>query len=473
MGRNISSSKQDKGLNINTRSFLTAILVIFVLMILTYVLAMTIPGGYYTRTIDSNGHQVIDTTIPFQYRSGGIPFWKWLLSPVLVLGAEGNGTLIAVIAFLLVIGGIFNSLDKCGVMKYMLDRIVDKYGIARYQLLAVITLFFMMLGAFIGSYEECVPLVPIVTALTIRLGFDALTGLCISILAASCGFASGVCNPFTVGVAQNMVGLPMFSGIWFRGLGFCCIYLLLLGFIVLRAKKIDTISTVSVGKDIFYIDKKMDRSLRLFGSILGLGILLVLSSSIITVLQDYTMIIVAAMFLIAGVTSVLASGMSFKNLVSTFGMGIVTILPAVLMILMASSIKYILIESNVLDTILHGMVSVAETLPKWFVILFIYFVVLVLNFFIATGSAKAIMLMPLIAPIAQIFQIPLQLCIVAYAFGDGFSNAFYPTNPVLLISLGLADVSYGKWAACTWKFQVLNLFLTSMLLLLGLAIGYC
>ena len=73
---------------------------------------------------------------------------------------------------------------------------------------------------------------------------------------------------------------------------------------------------------------------------------------------------------------------------------------------------------------------------------------------------------------AQIFGIESQLCIMAFAFGDGFSNVFYPTNAALLISLGLADVSYGKWVKFSWKFQLLNLLLTSLLLLLGLAVGY-
>jgi uncharacterized ion transporter superfamily protein YfcC len=95
-----------------------------------------------------------------------------------------------------------------------------------------------------------------------------------------------------------------------------------------------------------------------------------------------------------------------------------------------------------------------------------------MNFFIASGSAKAFLLMPLIIPVAEAFGISAQLCIVAYAFGDGFSNVFYPTNPVLLISLGLADVDYGKWAKWSVKFQALNLILTSGLLLLGLVIGY-
>ena len=139
---------------------------------------------------------------------------------------------------------------------------------------------------------------------------------------------------------------------------------------------------------------------------------------------------------------------------------------------MANSIKYTMVEGSILDPILQGMVNTAATLPGWAVILFIYLIVLVMNFFIASGSAKAFLLMPLIIPIAETFGISAQLCIVAFAFGDGFSNVLYPTNPVLLISLGLADVDYGKWFKWSWKFQFLNLLLTSALLLLGLLIGY-
>ena len=86
----------------------------------------------------------------------------------------------------------------------------------------------------------------------------------------------------------------------------------------------------------------------------------------------------------------------------------------------------------------------AQSLPGWAVILFIYFIVLAMNFFIPSGSAKAFMLIPLIVPMAQVFGLSPQLCVVAFAFGDGFSNVFYPTNPALLIALGLADTGYGK-----------------------------
>ena len=142
------------------------------------------------------------------------------------------------------------------------------------------------------------------------------------------------------------------------------------------------------------------------------------------------------------------------------------------MILMANSIKYTLVEGNVLDTLLGGAIDIATTLPRWTVVLFIYLIVLMMNFFIASGSAKAFLLMPLIVPVAEVFGISAQLCVIAFAFGDGFSNVFYPTNPVLLISLGLANVEYGKWVKWSWKFQFLNLLLTSGLLFVGLIIGY-
>ena len=463
--------KKKEGLNISVKSFLTAIFVIFALMVLSYLLTLAIPAGAYSRVLDEHGNPVIDTSAAFTYLDGGIPFWKWLLSPLLVLGAVGNGTLIAVIAFLLVIGGVFNSLDKCGLMRYMLDKTAYKFAAVRYRLMAVIVLLFMAMGAMIGSFEECVPLVPIVVALAVNLGWDPMTGVGMSLLAAGCGFASGVCNPFTVGVAQQLAGLPMFSGAWLRLLSFVLIYLLLLLFLRHHGKNNEKPLTQDK-TSIFVAERKMDSGLTCFVSILGLGILIILCSGFIAALQDYTMIIVAVMFLGAGISSCLVSGMGRRELFTTFFDGLKSIFPAVLMILMASSIRYTLEEAKILDTILHSAVDLAQTMPKWTVILFIYLIVLVMNFFIPSGSAKAFMLIPLIVPMAQVFGISAQLCVVAFAFGDGFSNVFYPTNPALLISLGLADVSYGDWFKWSSKFQILNLILTSLILLFGLAVGY-
>ena len=461
---------KNKGLNVSVKSFLTAIAVILVLMVLTYLLTFLIPGGQYARTVDAAGNTVINAELGFSYVEGGLPLWKWILSPLLVLGADGGGMIAAIIAFLLVIGGVFNALEVCGLMKYMLDKIVHRFAKARYKLMAVITFFFMAMGSFIGSFEECVPLVPIVVALAVSLGWDAVTGMGMSLLAVGCGFAAGVCNPFTVGVAQSLAGLPMFSGMGLRAASFVLIYVLLICFLTRHAKKVD--KGFDALEQTFTPDARLDKGLVCFGSIVGVGILIVLSSGFITALQDFTMIIVAVMFLAAGLTATIVSGMPGRELGSSFGKGIVTILPAVLLILMASSIKYTLTEGQILDTILFWAVGAVRDLPQWMTILFIYLLVLVMNFFISSGSAKAFLLIPLIVPMAQLFDISGQLCVMAFAFGDGFSNVFYPTNAALLISLGLANVSYTEWIRYSWKFQAANLILTGAMLLLGLFIGY-
>ena len=466
----MDSSKNS--LNISARSFLTAIAVIFLLMLASYLLTFLIPGGEYARVPDENGHSVIDAAAGFHYVEGGLPFWKWLLSQLLVLGADGSAALIAVIIFLLVIGGVFNALTEYGLMHYMLGRLVSRFGAVRYRLMAVLIFFFMAMGSLVGSFEEVVPLVPIVVSLAVGLGWDVQTGVGMSLLAVGCGFAAGVANPFTIGVAQTLAGLPMFSGIWLRLLTFACIYVLLLRFVTRYARRHDAGSSSFTAAESVR-DKKMDAGLRVFGTLIGIGILLVLSSGLIPALRDYTMIIVAVMFLVAGVASTRIAGMDRRSLLGSFLRGVAAVSPSVLIILMASSIKYIMTEGHILDTVLHGAVTAAGGMPRAVLILFIYLICLVMNFFIASGSAKAFLLIPLIVPLAQLFGISPQLCIVAFAFGDGFSNVFYPTNAALLIGIGLAGLSYGDWVKYSWKFQAMNLLLTSALLLFGLAVGYC
>ena len=245
--------KSKRVFNIGTRSFVAALIILFVLMALTYVLTRVLPAGEYQRVVTDGTESIVPGT--YQPVTGGIPFWKWLLSPFLALGASGSATVIAIIAFLLVIGGAFNAMDECGVLSYMFNRVYRMFEQQKYKLLPLVSLFFMCLGAFVGSFEECVPLVPIAVALAYSLGWDALVGLGMSLLAVGFGFSTGVANPFTVGVAQQLVGLPMFSGIWMRLVTFALIYGLLLAFLIPYAKKIERDPKRSIIYDPSMIDR--------------------------------------------------------------------------------------------------------------------------------------------------------------------------------------------------------------------------
>lgn len=475
MKQNNAEKNRNAGIGISVRSFVTAMVMLFGLMVLTYLLTFFIPGGEYQRVLAEGQEQVLPDT--FAYTDGHLPFWKWLLSPVLVLGADGGSTMIAIIVFLLVIGGIFHCMDESGLMYYMLLVISHKYEKKKYQMLMVIVLFFMCMGSFVGSFEESVPLVPIAVALAVSMGWDALVGLGMSILAIGCGFSTGICNPFTVGVAQQLAGLPMFSGAPLRIFAFVVIYGCLVFFLIRYAKKVENnpeksalygknpamaYSGVPEGK--FAPDPDKGRGLKRFGLIMGCGIVMIFASGFAPFLQSVIMPLIAVLFLTAGLCAVRACRMSWRQIGRHFRDGAVSLLPAILLILMAGSVKYTLVEAKILDTILYRVSGFIETMPGGAAVLLLYAFVLLMNFFIASGSAKAFLMMPLITPITDFCQVSRQLGVLAFAFGDGFSNVFYFTNPVLLISLGLVGVSYGTWAKWSVKFQLAVLVVTGLIL---------
>lgn len=433
-------------MNKEKRSFLIATITIFVLMIVTYVLTLVL-------------------------ECDGISLLKFVLSPILVLGSDSGITTIAICIFLLIIGGISNCLNKCGFIEYMLNKTVSKYGKQRYKLLFVVIFFFMALGALIGSFEEVVPIVPIVVTLMLNLGFDKMVGISISLLAVGCGFASGLFNPFNIGVAQGIAGLPLFSGVSLRLISFIMIYFLLSICVYVYAKKVD-ISYELESRNNYVYDEIKEKALKSFIIIFSIGILFVLSSSILTFLQDYTIIIIALTFLISGILAMIKMNVAKNDRLTYFKDGALDIAPSIILILMAASIKYIMDESGAINTIVKHLIDMASGMNSIELILFIYFICLFLEVFVPSGSAKAFLMMPLVLPVAARFEISSQLVILAYAFGDGFSNVFYPTNPALIICLGLVNVDYREWFKYSWKFQLLNLVLTSGILLLGLAINY-
>lgn len=474
--------KQNKVMDVNIKSFISSLLIMLALMVIAYVMTLVIPAGSYERELVNGQEMIISGS--YTETSGGIELWRWLLSPFLLLGSSMGFTVISICIFLMIIGGAFGALDACGVLRYMLGRVYQAFSGRKYMLMIILSLFFMLIGTFAGSFEEIVPLVPLAVALSYAMGWDALLGLGMSVLAVCCGFSAGVGNPFTVGVAQQIVGLPMFSGMWFRIIGFVIFFAALVAFLRFYAKRIEKDPAKSLVYDPVKAeewkslqiaaprDKKMDKSLGAFGGCIGLGIAMIMLSTVVTALQDYLMIIVALAFLLAGTSSVLLAGYGLKNYLHQFGKGILNFLPGVLVILMASSVRYTLEYAKVLDTILDTFVKVTGGVSPGVVVLLIYALVLLMNFFIPSATAKAFLLMPLIAPIAQLSDISLQVAVLAFAFGDGFSNTFYPTNPVLLISLGLSGVSYGKWARFSIRFQLPILAVTCVLLLIANGISY-
>lgn len=462
----------NQSLQISKKTFLASLAILFLLMVSAGILTHVLPQGSFQRVTEEGREMVAAGSYRQSDSQTPLPFYRVLTAPVEVLFSPDAGTVAGIILFLILISGAIGLLNQRGITTYTVQRAAGRFRHNRYRLLAFISFLFMLFGSVIGAFEECATLVPFIVALSLAMGWDALTGLGMSLLAAGFGFAAAVCNPFTVSIAQEIAGLPVYSGIWFRILGFLLVYLLLLAFLLRHSKKISSDVSAVPADTSAQVSPSMDRAMKAFLWALGGMLAMVLLCMVIPALSGLSLFLMI-LPLTAGAFAAgrYAAGPDSPPLLKDYLRGVLGMLPAVAMILMASSIKLIITNGNILDTILYYASEAAGSVAPGLCTLIIYLFVLILNFFIASGSAKAFLLMPILTPLADLVGITRQSAVLAFCYGDGFSNVFFPTNPVLLICLGLASVSYGSWFRFTWKIQAAVLAVTGLLLLLAQAVG--
>jgi uncharacterized ion transporter superfamily protein YfcC len=473
-------AQQKSGAQISTKAFLQSVAIIFILMMAAGILTRIIPAGQYAR-VEVEGREVIDaSTFQFTERPN-YPVWRWFTAPFEVLGAEGNLTVIAIILFILLVGVAFAVMDKSGILKSVISRIIKTFGSRKYAMLLVITFFFMALGAFFGIFEEVIPLVPIIIALAFSLGWDSLIGLGMSILATNVGFSMAVFNPFTIGVSQKLAELPMFSGALPRVGLFLVGYAILALFLRAYAKKIDKHPEESpvfqedqkerVRLGSFQVETTNDPRMRVAIIFLAVFFVLILAvlvaSPFIPFISDYALLITGLLFVIGGIGGGLMAGVG-KYVWKAAWDGLLGIAPAVPLLMMAASVRYIVQMGGILDTLLHWAATFTSGLNPFTAALAIYGLTLVLELFISSGSAKALLLIPILMPLADLVHVNRQIAVSAYCFGDGFSNLVYPTNAALLITLSLTVVPYTKWVR--WLLKLWLWIFLATVAFLGLAV---
>ncbi len=478
--------EQKAGAQIGVRAFVQSIIILFVLMMIAGVLTLVIPAGEYNRlTVD--GRVTIDPTSYHEIARPDYPIWRWFVAPLEVLGSDSGLTVIVIIVVLFFAGGAFAVMDKTGTLRAFIGRIVRRFRERKYLLLWMVALAFMFLGATLGTFEEVVLLVPVMIALSYSLGWDALVGLGMSILATNMGFSAAISNPYTLGVAQQLAELPLFSGAWFRIIIFVIIYLIFASFLSAYARKIDKDPNASLvheedkaerekykAVDASFIaeDPKQNRAMSFFGFFLLFIFAVMLSGPFVPAISDYSLPIVGILFLIGGLGAGFISGAGGKKVWQGLVEGWGGLAPSVPLILMAASIRYIIDSGGVTDTLLHTAAEPFQKLGGFPAALVVYALALGIEFFIASGSAKAFLMMPIVLPLAELVGVTRQTAVLAYIFGDGFSNLAYPTNPVLLISLGLTVVSYPKWLRWTAKLWLWVILATVAFLGIAVAIHF-
>ena len=478
--------EQKAGAQIGKRAFIQSLVILFVLMMVAGVLTLVIPAGQYTR-IQLDGRETIDPASFQLIQSPNYPLWRWFIAPFEVLGSSSGLTVIVIIVVLFFAGGAFAVMDKTGTLRAFIGSIVRRFSGRKYTLLWMVSLAFMFLGATLGTFEEVVLLVPVMIALSYSLGWDALVGLGMSILATNMGFSAAISNPYTLGVAQQLAGLPLFSGAWFRIIIFIVIYLIFSTFLSAYARKIDKNPKDSLvhGEDnaerekyknvdasLMAEDPKQNRAMSFFGFFMLFIFAVMLAGPFVPAISDYSLPIVGILFLIGGLGAGFISGAGGKTVWQGLVEGWGGLAPSVPLILMAASIRFIIDSGGVTDTILHAAAEPFQQLGAFPAAIVVYALALGIEFFIASGSAKAFLMMPIVLPLADLIGVTRQTAVLAYIFGDGFSNLAYPTNPVLLISLGLTVVSYPKWLRWTAKLWLWVILATVAFLGIAVAIGF-
>jgi uncharacterized ion transporter superfamily protein YfcC len=482
-----NGNRQKAGAQISTKAFLQSALILLALMVIAGMLTRVVPAGEYDRVIQ-DGRELIDPQ-SFRYaQRPAYPFWRWFTAPVEALWGPDGLTVIVIVVFLLMVGSSFAVLDKSGILKAAIARVVAAFGAQKYRLLLVISLLFMLLGAFFGIFEEIVPLVPLMIALSYFLGWDSIVGLGMSILATNMGFSAAIMNPFTVGIAQQIAGLPLFSGAWLRVLIFLTVYVVFAAFLVRYARRIEEDPQAS---PVFEEDRaerakykgfrldallaenpRLGRAMGWFLAFFLLILAVLVAAPFLLAISQFALPLVGLLFLIGGIGAGLISGAGGRAVWRAVWEGLSGIAPGIPLILMAASIKHIVVQGGIMDSILHtASLSLSDASP-FLAALIVYGLALFTEFFIGSASAKAFLMMPILLPLADMVGVTRQVTVTAYCFGDGFSNMAYPTNPVLLICLGLTVVSYPKWIKWTLKLWIRVLLITIVFLGLGVAIDY-
>ena len=473
----METTKNKKLINISKKTFIGVAILLFLLMVVAIVMTYVLPKG---RFLEVDG--VIDYT---KYENlgtaGGIPIWKGILSPFLLLGADGGIAIIMLCIFLCVIAGVFQAMNDNNGIKVIVNRVINRFKNRKFLLLCVIALIFMLFGAFLGLFEEMLTLLPIIAILTLSLGYDSFTGFLICIVACGFGFSSALTNPFTVLFASKLIGADPFAKIWFRIIIFLVMYGVMVLTIFLYTRRISKKPESSLTyerdkelKDDVAVTEEIPHEKKIFWSYVSffaLALVTIIICSAIEALRDYTVVALIAVFLIAGLLlSLNASDWNAKKVFKSFGKGVVSVLPTLIFILMASSIKYILVEGQVLPTIVNS-INNAVAGKNVFAITFVLFaIVLGLEFFISSSTAKAVFVMSIVGVLT--LGLSKEMLVLIYTFADGYTNVLFPTSPVLLIGLSMMGVSYFTWLKKSWPLFLVTFSLVALFLVLAVVIAF-
>lgn len=422
--------------------------IIFALLVLCAVATWFVPGGQYLRADDG--------TVSYQSVDAVPQTWQ-----VFTAIYHGFVKQAGIIIFILVVGGAFWLLNATGAVNAGIGRFIARVGKRDKWVLVALTVLFSLGGAVFGMSEETIPFVGMVVPLMLSMGYDAFMGMLIVYVASNVGFSSAFLNPFTVGIAQGMADLPLFSGLGYRVFCWLLLTVLLVVFVLIYAartrKKADVTLTATP------VPEPLTGRQKAILAVLGVTVIML----VVGVTQwEWYLPEITGLFLVMGLICGFIAGFSGNRIAEEFMAGAKDILSAALVVGFASGIIVILQEGRVVDSILHAMQEGLDGTGPMASLSAMYGIQAVINFLIPSASAKAAITIPIMAPFADMVGVSRQAMVLAFQFGDGFTNMLTPTSGVLMAALAMARIPYAQWVKWIWK-GTLALLAIGLLLLLA------
>jgi len=380
-----------------------------------------------------------------------------------------------VIGFVLLIGGAFGVILATGAIDRSIGRAVVILGEGRLRILVIpvsMTLFSLG-GAIFGMGESTIAFVLVTIPLSLRLGYDTITGVCMCYLASQIGFAGAFFNPFTVGIAQSIAELPHLSGLGFRIVSWVLVTGVGIAFVALWARRVRAHPELSPTRG---IDERwrsgmgggqedLERKLGLG----EMGVVLVTVGTLVlsgvgVALWGWYIQEMAAVFVAAAVLAGVAGGFRAGRMAHEFSRGAAGMIEPALVIAMSAGLLGVLQDGQVLDTLLRALAAPLELLPAPLATVLIMCGQAFINFFVPSGSGQAAMTMPVMTPLCDILGVERQVGVLAFQFGDGFGNMLIPTSAVLMGVLGAARVPWTVWVRWVWPLILLFHVIGALLL---------
>lgn len=438
--------------------------IIIVLGLLSYI----IPAGSFERQVDpTNGFEYVVADSYTTMESTPVSLFDLFKAIPEGMMDAGN-----IIIFVLIAGGSFGIIQATGTVHIGIASVVKRFIGREKMVITLVMVILSLAGAVFGTAEEALVLYPMLIALSVALGFDRMTGVAMGLLGAGSGFAAGFLNPFTTGVAQQVSELPLFSGIAFRMIAYLIFVTTAIVFVLSHAKKVQK-STLLDNEDnemvpsyefesMPELNDKHKRVLFILGALFVFLVYGILR-------KQFYILEIATTFFIMGIASGLAGGLKPGRLVSEFMKGASSLMYGALIIGVAKGVMVIMSYGNIMDTIIYQLSKIVIGLPAMLSAVAMFIVQSIFNIFITSGSGQAAVTMPIMKTLADMSGVSRQTAVLAFQFGDGFSNIISPTSGYFMAALAIGGIEWKKWAK--WVLPLFAIWCIQGIVLIVIAVA--